>query len=412
MLWLLAACTSSPPVSTRNVVVLVGCTVRRDQVGAYGGPAGLTPFLDGVARRGLRFDDPIAAAPWTRAAATAIFTGHHAIDVGMIEPSAAPNRRRLAASVDTLAERFAAAGYRTVGGTSNPNLNALYGFEQGYAAYVEPEATWREDRTKWPASEFVPALLAEVPAASDTPLFLGAMLVDAHAPFHGETDAWQAFRAPDLPDEVARYRYALHGLDTALAGLVEGLASKGYDPSNTLFVVLSDHGEGLSWPAHHGRSHGRYLYSSAVQAVWLAEGPGVEPGVAPGVVSQIDVAPSLLRWAGIDATLPGHAFDLAAPDRRPGPVFSDTWYREESRASAWTDAAVCMKDFGSQPSPAPSGRFVQGCYDRRTDPLQERVQEGSLAAVEAWRSAHPVTAGEDVDDAALDAGLRALGYRE
>lgn len=414
---MLAACTPAPPVSTANVVLVVGCTVRRDQVGAYAGHAGVTPFLDGLATEGVRFDDPIAAAPWTRAAGTAIFTGHHAVDVGMVEPNDGHNRRRLAASVTTLAERFEAAGYRTVGGTSNPNLNAIYGFDQGYGAYVEPEKTWREDRAKWPGSAFVPALLEQVPRASSQPTFLGAMLVDAHAPFHGAREAWQRFRTDGIPDEVARYRYALHGLDAALSDLEEGLEARGYDASNTLFVVVSDHGEGLSWPEHHGRSHGRYLYSSAIEAIWLARGPRIQPGsTVPGVVSQLDIAPTVLAWAGVSAELPGHAFDLSAPDRRSAPVFSDTWYRDESRAAAWTDETVCMKDFSPTPSLAPTGRFVEGCYDRTTDPRQERVlveppAEG-IAAVVAWREAHAPRSGESVDDDELDAGLRALGYRE
>ena len=32
-----------------NVVLIIGCTVRKDQITPYGGPEGLTPFLDGMA---------------------------------------------------------------------------------------------------------------------------------------------------------------------------------------------------------------------------------------------------------------------------------------------------------------------------------------------------------------------------
>ena len=154
--WLLVGCQQAPPVpvdlATTNVVLIVGCTVRRDQVGVYGGPAGVTPFLDRFATQGTVFEDPIAAAPWTRAAGAAIHTGRHALSVGLVEPGPGLNERRLPADVDTIAERFASAGYHVIGGTSNPNLNQVFGFGQGFSAYVEPAQTWKQDRAKW-ASE-------------------------------------------------------------------------------------------------------------------------------------------------------------------------------------------------------------------------------------------------------------------
>lgn len=416
LLWILAGCSPAPPVNvaTTNVVLVVGCTVRRDQVGAYGGPQGVTPFLDRLAGQGTVFADLLAAAPWTRAAGTAIHTGQHALSVGMVEPGPDLNERRLPEAVDTLAERFAAGGYRTVGGTSNPNLNRVFGFGQGFQAYVEPEHTWKQDRAKWSADAFVPALLEQVPVAGEQPLFLAATLVDAHAPFHGEAAPWRTFLEPGLPAEVARYRYALHGLDQGIEALYTGLAAKGYTPDNTLFVVVSDHGEGLSWPEHHGRSHGRYLYASAVQAVWMATGPGIPVQRLPGVVSQIDIAPTLLGWAGLPP-LGSEGVDLAGWMRtgtggRAGPVFTDTWFREENRVASWTDAQVCMLELGAAPHEAPTGRFVQGCYDRASDPLQLAPLPIDPAPLLAWREAHPLLEGERAPEATLRDQLGALGY--
>ena len=55
-----------------NVVLVIGCTVRRDQTSLYADVAGTTPFLEALAAEGVTFEDVIAAAPWTKAASSAI----------------------------------------------------------------------------------------------------------------------------------------------------------------------------------------------------------------------------------------------------------------------------------------------------------------------------------------------------
>ena len=50
-----------------NLVLVIGCTVRRDQTSVHGGTAA-TPFLQQLASEGGRFEDLVTAAPWTRAA--------------------------------------------------------------------------------------------------------------------------------------------------------------------------------------------------------------------------------------------------------------------------------------------------------------------------------------------------------
>ena len=58
------------PSTLPNVVVMLGCTVRKDQMSPYGADSFITPRLDALAKSGTLFDDVIAAAPWTRAAST------------------------------------------------------------------------------------------------------------------------------------------------------------------------------------------------------------------------------------------------------------------------------------------------------------------------------------------------------
>jgi hypothetical protein len=70
-------------------------------------------------------------------------------------------------------------------------------------------------------------------------------------------------------------------------------------------------------------------------------------------------------------------------------AFSDTWYATANRASIWTSARQCQKDFGSTRLEHDS--FEDGCYDRLTDPEFRSVftDAALLAELVAWREARP-----------------------
>lgn len=404
-----------------HVVLLVGCTVRRDQLEMYGGPPGLGAELARFAADGALFDDAIAAAPWTKASATALLTGWHALQIGMTEPSAKRNHRRLSRDRTTLAEHLRAAGYHTVGATANPNLNAVFGFDQGFDAYVQLEKLWREDMRKLGADELLPVALAELDALPDDgrPRFLQVVLVDAHAPYQAGPVARARWSEPGVPPQVAAYRAALQGFDRGFASLEAALAARGMDQGNTVFVVVSDHGEGLGWPAHHGKAHGRFLAPSVVGAVWAARGPGVGQGVRiDGVASGVDLVPTLLGLLdlpGYDGPGQDHSALLATGGRTArAHAFTDTWFADVDRAAVYTPEKACQRSFGAWQG---RGDFQDGCFDRLEDPAHARP--GPDAALEAvlvdWRRAAQEDArgGEDVapsDD--VRAQLEALGYLE
>src|SRR6185436_6741913 len=106
----LVACTSgpSPPTGPPNVVLITMDTVRADRLGCYGAAAP-TPALDGLARAGVRFDQATSAAPPTLPSHATILTGllPHRHSLRNNGGGALP------ATVETLASRLSAAGYRT-----------------------------------------------------------------------------------------------------------------------------------------------------------------------------------------------------------------------------------------------------------------------------------------------------------
>ena len=416
------------PPDSPNVVLVLGCTVRRDQVTPYGGHPAVTPFLAEMATEGAVLADPIAAAPWTRAASAALLTGHHPVGLGLVEPGPDRNDRVLPAGVQTLAERFAAHGYTTVGATGNPNLNAVYGFEQGFDRYLQPRALWRENRAKLSGRALLHDLfeVLDTRPAADRPLYLQVMFVDAHAPWLAEPEEIGRVRDPAVPKALWPYRAGLRRLDDSVRALWAGLNERGFTADNTVLMFASDHGEGLSTPSHHGRSHGRYLYPSAVHAAVLAMGEGIPAGHrVHGPASGVDLAPTLLGLAGLSASFetPDPPVDLSPALRGERDTtgrdraFSDTWFMTADRTAFYETGRACMTSFASQPTPGPTGVFTPGCYDRGADPEFRRAESNASADSElaSWRTEQLDAAARwgtstATPDADLDRQLEALGY--
>ena len=172
------------PGGPPNLVLVIGCTLRRDQLSPYGGLPEVSPFLSAIAENGAMFADGVTNGAWTKVGSTAVLTGQHPIAVGMVEPGDQANKRILSPQATTLAELLHNGGYETLGLTANPNLNRLFGFDQGYDDYFEA-SEFREMRTdKLPGREMVGQAMRMVEARKrpEAPLYLRMLLIDAHAP--------------------------------------------------------------------------------------------------------------------------------------------------------------------------------------------------------------------------------------
>ena len=398
-----------------NVVLIIGCTLRRDQTSAYGLPVDTTPWLAKLAEDGVRFEDGVAVAPWTKAAATGILTGRHPSEIGMVEPGEDGNKRVLSTEVPTLAERMGAAGYTTLGGSANPNLNAVFGFDQGFDRYAQSSKLWREGGRSFrgPASaRVVDELLRDRPAP-ERPVYLQLTLIDAHTPY----PQYSSFQDENVSKRVNRYRSAVNKLDRSLGNIEQTLTEHGLTRENTVFMVVNDHGEGLNHPDHHGRGHGRHLSSSAVGMVWIAAGPGIPAGTrVNGLASGVDVGATLLGLVGIDDDVPG--MDHSDAIRSGGQTARDrawtnTWYKDVNRTAVYSDAWMCQADRAESEGQV----FKTGCFDRASDPMHERLtqQDGLMGELMLWRGAQDdrvreVTAVDAEPTEAIEDQLRALGY--
>lgn len=389
---------AAPIIPQRPDVVLITLdTTRADRLGAYGYAGASTDTIDALAARGTRFVRAESVLPLTIPAHSTLFTGlfpfHHNVRSN--------GDNVLADGFTTLAEHFQAAGYATGASVAAFVTTRQWGFAQGFDGYFDamPEQEvqtpqsrnyWHTERAGAQVVDDALAWLATVP--KDKPVFLWVHLYDAHFPYTpAET---YASAQPGKP-----YDAELAYVDDQVARVEQAFVAR-----PTLFTLVADHGECLG--EHDEQQHGSFAYECTQNVPWIVSGPGVPVAVVDTPVSQADVAPTILKLAGLPVP-PGMD---GAPQPGGGTVPYSESYQLVDRFRFAPHRAVLDGTWKLIATPKPE------LYDLSTDPGEltnlaaanpEKV--ASLRAkLDALGATPPGKTGE-VDAATMEA-LASLGY--
>jgi arylsulfatase A-like enzyme len=282
-----------------NLIVYVSDALRTDHVGCYGARRVRTPTIDALAATGVRFDQAIAAAPWTCPSTTSMITGLYPHHHGYLHWDAT-----LDPALPTLFTVAAAHGYTT--GSFVFDENYLF---KGFA-----------DANVGGTSETLDGVVEWLRAHRSQPFVLWFHSWATHMPYdilHAERKEWLAAKEAIIEGiqsgdaaalEQLREGYARsveRSSETFLAGFLSELDALGLR-EDTVLAFVSDHGE--SWgerfvdkEAVKGtyHMHGATLYDEIVEVPLIVSAPArVEPGVVGSQVSLVDLTPTLLDLAG------------------------------------------------------------------------------------------------------------------
>jgi arylsulfatase A-like enzyme len=326
----LAACSPKVPP---NVFLIVIDTMRADRVGWYGDQRGLTPFLDSLAEGGTVFWNAYAQSSWTSPSVATIFTSRYASEHNVIHMHMASV---LGPEEKTLAESFKQHGYVTAGFSGNIIVSAALGFANGFDQFflIRPGG-FTALLVKGRAEELDSACLAWVTQASKqhpgTPMFVYLHYMETHTPYnpppalldrvvrtrpHSEERSQWIARAQDgvkaalfggldqLDSDAVSglqdlYDAEVTSLDLQLSDLFRRLREQGL-LANAVVVITADHGEEFREHGHVG--HGMSLYNELTRVPLLFLTPNSHSRAdIRDVVSLVDIAPTLLDYAGIAA---------------------------------------------------------------------------------------------------------------
>jgi arylsulfatase A-like enzyme len=356
----LFAVTAGPAAADErpSILLIVIDTLRAGAVSAYGEVKGTTPEMDSLAREGLLYRNAHAPAPWTLPSHATLFSGLRVDQhrVGM------PGRGQLPEAVLTLAEQLRAAGYETASFSENATVSdafqLLQGFDHRVTSGIRPDGRWvsidaSEEVTRW----------LDV-RESGLPLFVFVNLLDPHHPYEVRPEnpfvpagvSQAAIKArPERPNRLLcgglpdpTQRKVLYGLylgdvraaDAKAGKIVRAMRAKG-GVTQLITVATSDHGEYFGEHELMGHEYG--LHGAVLNVPLIVHGlKDVKPGVVTDTVGLVDIAPSILAWAGVEpgAELPGRTLPLdpgtgERSDRAIFSAYSDDlnalWIPEEWR---------------------------------------------------------------------------------
>lgn len=315
-----------------NIILIDLDTLRADHLGCYGYQRATSPNIDRIARESVVFEQFFAPNIPTHPSHTSMFSGKEAITHnivshgGKVEPE----------SVTFLAELLQRNGYRTA---AADNLGGW--LKRGFDIY----RSYRFDKSADGAlrkAEDVNAValpILDELDRSDQPFFVWLHYWDPHTPYLPPPPYSRMFYSGNERDPnrheidhifhdaclgdyfadwmggvtdpefvVGEYDAEIAYLDAQLARVFDRIARL-RAASETLLILVADHGEVLA--EHEGEFNHHGLYDANIRIPLILRGPRLPPGHrVSGLTQNIDLAPTILEMAGL-----GH---LAAEVRMEG----------------------------------------------------------------------------------------------
>ncbi len=293
--------------AARPNILWITCEDISPNLGCYGDPDAVTPTLDRLAARGVRYDRAFAAAPVCAPTRSTLIAGVFATSLG------SQHMRSQA----QLPEWFSpwTADLRHAGYYCSNNVKEDYNFKKPAGTWDESSRTahWRKRKPGQPFfSVFNYTITHESQIRVPDAIWKKNTARLKPEQFHDPAKMHVPPYHPDTPvvrRDWARYHDNITALDYLVADRLAELAKDGLT-DDTIVFFFGDHGAGLP----RGK---RFLYDSglrvplliAVPKKWEKYAPG-KPGTATDrLVSFIDIGPSILSLAGV--AIPKHLQGLA-----------------------------------------------------------------------------------------------------
>ena len=371
-----------------DILLFTVDTLRADHLSAYGYARDTSPTMASLARRGTRFDRAHSTSSWTVPAVTSLVTGvipsQHGVFHGQPSADGVVEQERISTTMPTLASVLGAAGYRTIGVTTNGHLAPEFGFDRGFDSYQNLGFGEADDLR----AALDPQL--EELRRSDRPFFLWVHVIDPHVPYAPNepqfTEWWPSSRpryptldrmtfAPTMPlivrhDHlppvealeyvVTAYDSEIRHVDTYLEHLLAEL-----DDGNLAVVLTSDHGE--EFQDHHGMGHGSTLFEEQVRVPLIVAVPEQAPSVSSALVSIIDVLPTLAEITGTAVPSGPTGRSLMPAVRGETLPSARELTFESGRSQVLRGITDGHYKYGARIEPSP----IEGLFDLESDPLEQ-----------------------------------------
>ncbi len=374
-----------------NVILIVSDDQGTVDMGCYGAKDLITPNMDRLAARGIRFTQFYVGAPICSPSRAALMTGRYPQHAGLA--TNAYGDRGLPTDQVTLADVMKAAGYRTaifgkwhLGETLPLSPNArgfdeFLGFKVGcidnYSHFFywhgpNRHDLWLNEEEHWEPGVYFPDIVVReatrfLEENRDRPFFLYLPFNLPHYPLQPERRFVKLYSQMQDPRRK-RYAAFLTTLDDKLGTILKKVDDLGLT-ENTLVIYFSDHGHSTEERAFGGggsagpyRGHKFTVWEGGIRVPAIVSWPGHLPEgeVRDQLVASMDLMPTIADLCGArlpDVPLDGRSLRrvLESPDApTPHPVMhwaaGKRWAVRRGKWKLVFDKELFLADLESDPS--------------------------------------------------------------
>ncbi|MEZ6134005.1 MAG: sulfatase [Pirellulaceae bacterium] len=368
-----------------NFVIFIADDVSWNDLGCYGNAAARTPRIDGLASRGIVMHNAYLTASSCSPSRASIMLGRYPHNTGL----ASELHRPWAAGLPTLAESLRTSGYYTAqaGKYHMSQVADADGKVRLKQAFDREEQRGRVEGNSGGHGNWL-KVTRERPR--DKPFFFWFAALDAHRDWDGDKEwsadeygpkhaAEEVIVPPYLVDslqtrqDLASYYNEITRFDHFVGKVVDELREQGV-LDNTVVMVMADNGR----PFPRAKTR---LHDSGMKTPLVVHWPqGIqEAGRRDGLVSVIDIAPTLLELAGSQPTetMQGLSMLPVLVNDKPtrSYAFSEhNWHDYEAHGRSARDASGWLYIRNARPEKA-----WLGPADAVTSPSHQDLQTAQAA---------------------------------
>ena len=315
------SCRQAPDPQPPNFIIFIADDISWDDFGCYGNNIVQTPNIDRIASEGLRFDRVFLTASSCSPSRISIMTGRYPHNTGAAELHTEP-------SIDfaTIASKLKEKGYFTAqAGKWHMGSKIKSGFDE-----IHDKRKINGDG----GEDYWLQLLKS--RDKEKPFFFWLASHDAHRiwgpnDFSGTHDPSNIIAPPTLSSDdstkqdLASYYDEIKRFDFHIGAMEQELREQGV-LDNTVIIVMADNGR--PFPRDKTR-----VYDSGMRTPFIVkwnDGISTPGGVSDGLISSIDIAPTILDLSGVEspASFQGKSFKALFQD--PGSEFRKYVFAEHN----------------------------------------------------------------------------------
>ena len=328
----LLACVLQLSAKKPNVIIIFTDDQGTVDMNCYGAKDLVTPNMDGLAKRGVRFTQFYSAAPVCSPSRVGLMTGrtpqHGGLNGNVPLDSVGMPTQQI-----TIAEKMKTAGYATahIGkwhlGHHKETIPNAQGFDHSFGHLVgcidnyshffywsgpNKHDLWRNGKEVFHNGEFFPDLMVKeagefIDKNKAQPFFIYFALNTPHYPYQGSPKWLEHYR--DLPYPRNLYAAFLSTTDDRIGALLSKIENAGLT-NDTIIIFQSDHGASEEVRAHKGggsagphRGAKFSLYEGGIRVPAIISWPGNLPQneVRNQIATGCDWFPTIMELCKIPA---------------------------------------------------------------------------------------------------------------